>query len=529
MMNKYVVVALAVTLIFILPFSGAGKASANSQNELAGQLEIQLGNKETSKSGQFFAHEGEGTLILEAGGKRVKHNLDILINGKRLDIFPYTKGKPKSQVVIDIGSYLTDGINEITVTRKNNGAKAPKVIIPYTKLIEGTPEQVGMNSDTLAEIDQSVQQAMEEGITPGAVVLVAKDNKIVKETAYGYAYKYDMGSLLDNPRLMTESTIFDLASITKVMGTTQGIMKLVSEGKLSVDDKVAKYIPEFAANGKGHITIKDLLTHTSGLMAWQPTYLHTQNSQGVLDYINELPLEYPTGTKRVYSDFSFMTLGFIIEEVTNERLDEYLEKNIYAPLHMDDTMFTPPDDLKSRIAATSWGNPFEYKMIDDPNFGYYVEGDADDFCCWREYTLVGEVNDGNSYYANGGVAGHAGLFSTARDLAVLGQTMLNGGGYDTKELYDKEVVDTFTAAQRFGQGYGWERNGSYMGHLHSNDTFGHTGFTGTQVIFDPIENLQIIVLTNKQNNGPREDGTLHSTFPLTRNIANIVYRSLGEQ
>jgi serine-type D-Ala-D-Ala carboxypeptidase len=396
-----------------------------------------------------------------------------------------------------------------------------------TKLSYGTPELVGMDAEKLSEVDQAVEKAISDGITPGATLLIAKDGKIVKEEAYGFAQKYDMGELLDKPNPMKKDTMFDLASVTKVMGTTQGIMKLVSEGKLSVDDKVTEYIPEFGANGKEHVTVADLLTHTSGLTPWYPTYLFVQTPEGVLDYINELPLEYETGTVRKYSDFSFMTLGFIIEKIANKKLDEYLESEIYQPLKMKHTMFTPDNMNKKKIAATSWGNPYEYKMIDDPNFGYHVEEDPDMFDGWRDYTLIGEVNDGNSFYGNGGVAGHAGLFSTAKDLAKLGQLMLNGGSYGKTKLYDEEVLEEFVRDQAFGQGYGWERQKNwYMGDLYSDKAFGHTGFTGTQVIFDSEHSLQIILLTNKQNNGPKPNGSYHSTGALSKEIANIVYKSI---
>lgn len=398
----------------------------------------------------------------------------------------------------------------------------------HQKLSHGSPKSVGVNTITLSEIDEVVQEAISKDTTPGAVVLIAKDGKIIKESAYGDAQKYDMGVPLDNPRTMKKQTIFDLASLTKVMGTTQGIMKLVSEGRLSVNDRVAEYIPAFSTNGKSEVTIADLLTHTSGLTPWQPTYFYAKDSEEVLNYINELPLEYETGTDRRYSDFSFMMLGFIIEEISGERLSDYLQENIYNPLKMKDTMFTPSDHLDHKIAATSWGNPFEYKMVDDPDFGYYVPEKAEDFDRWRKRTLVGEVNDGNSFYANGGgIAGHAGLFSSARDLAVLGQAMLNGGSYGKVKLYDEEVINTFITPQRFGQGYGWELNKSwYMGDEHSEVAFGHTGFTGTQLIFDPTYDLQIIVLTNKQNNGPLESGSYPSTGGLSKQIANIVYDSI---
>ncbi|MEK3857533.1 serine hydrolase [Cytobacillus sp. FSL H8-0458] len=396
------------------------------------------------------------------------------------------------------------------------------------KLSQAHPKKAGFDPEKLKGIDKAITEAIADGVTPGAVVLVAKDGKIVKQEAYGYAQKYDMGELLENPRKMKKKTMFDLASVTKVMGTTQGIMKLVSDGKLSVNDRISDFIPEFAQHGKEDITVADLLTHTSGLTPWKPTYLYADNSEEVLNYINKLPLEYPIGTDRRYSDFSFMMLGFLIEEISGQKLDKYLEENIYKPLKMHDTMFTPPDHFKKKIAATSWGNPYEYKMIDDPNFGYYVEESPDMFKYWRNYTLVGEVNDGNSFYGNKGVAGHAGLFSTARDLAVLGQTMLNGGTYGKSKMYDKEVIDMFTSPQRFGQGYGWELGKSwYMGEHYSDKAFGHTGFTGTQVIIDPEENLQIILLTNKQNNGPLPSGSYRSTGALSKEVANIVYESLN--
>ncbi|MGB8000607.1 MAG: serine hydrolase, partial [Anaerobacillus sp.] len=218
------------------------------------------------------------------------------------------------------------------------------------KLSHGSPKSAGMDATTLEEIDGVVREAIVNNITPGAVVLVAKGGKVVKESAYGDAQKYDMGVLLKKPRKMKKKTMFDLASLTKVMGTTQGIMKLVSEGELSVNDRVAKYIPDFASNGKEDVTIADLLTHTSGLTPWQPTYFHAENSEEVLEYINELPLEYETGTDRRYSDFSFMTLGFVIEEISGQRLNDYLQKKIYEPLKMKDTMFTPSDHLDDKIA-----------------------------------------------------------------------------------------------------------------------------------------------------------------------------------
>lgn len=392
-----------------------------------------------------------------------------------------------------------------------------------------------LDESKLTKIDDLVNSNIKDGIFPGGVVLVAKDGVIVYEKAFGDAQKYDMGTALKTPRKANVDTIYDLASVTKVMGTTQAIMKLSYENKINVNDTVSKYIPEFGKNGKENVKIKDLLTHTSGLTPWKPTFYHATNPKEELEFICNLPLEYKTGTARKYSDFSFMTLAFVVEKITGQTLDRYLEDTIYKPLGMKDTMFTPDASLKSRIAATSWGNPYEYRMVADDNFGYVCDENVDDFKGWRNYTLVGEVNDGNSFYANQGVAGHAGLFSTTSDLAILGQLMLNGGSYNGIRLYDKATVDEFTSVQSsFGHGYGWEINrggesSGYMGKYSDINVFGHTGFTGTQVVFDKENNLQIISLTNKQNNGVLPSGNYTSTFKFSRDLANIVYEAISPE
>ena len=394
---------------------------------------------------------------------------------------------------------------------------------------------VNIDKNDLSKIDDLVNENIKNGTFPGGVVLVAKDGKIVYEKAFGDSQKYDMGKELEKPRKTSVETIYDLASVTKVMATTQAIMKLSYEGKLDVNDKVIKHIPEFGKNGKENVKIKDLLTHTSGLTPWKPTFYYASTPEEELKFICDLPLEYETGTDRKYSDFSFMTLGFIVEAVTGEKLDEYVENEIYKPLGMDDTMYVPLNknaSLKDRIAATSWGNPYEYKMVDDDNFGYVCEEEAEDFKGWRDYTLIGEVNDGNAWYANKGVAGHAGVFSTASDLSKLGQLILNGGTYNGVTLYDQATVDEFTSIQsKFGHGYGWEinrggENSGYMGKYANDNVFGHTGFSGTQVIFDKENDLQIISLTNKQNNGVNESGSYPSTFKFSRELCNIVYESI---
>ena len=242
----------------------------------------------------------------------------------------------------------------------------------------------------------------------GAVVLAMKDGEVIFEKAYGYAHYYDAdyeaeGSSYanpvyvktENPREMTTDTLFDLASVTKVMATTQSIMILVDRGEIRVDDKAADYLPGFEANGKGDITIAQLLTHSSGLPQWEATFLYCDSKEEQLEYIKNLELveDYKTdGSEPMYSDFSFMTLGFIVEAVTGQDMDVFVKENVYEPLGMTSTTYKPLENgfTEDQIAATSLGNPYEYRMVDEenwPDVGYDCTKDAEafaDFDGWRD-------------------------------------------------------------------------------------------------------------------------------------------------
>lgn len=435
-------------------------------------------------------------------------------------------------------------------------------------VLEETPEVVDMHLEYAidesleASIDDLWNQWMEDGTVPGGVVLAAKDGKIIFEKAYGYAYLADakeespydapVYEKIDSPREMKVDTMFDLASVTKVMATTQSVMKLISEGKLSVDDKVATYIPGFEANGKGDITVAQLLTHTSGLPQWEATFLYCDTKEEQLEYIKQLKLNetfVQDGIDRKahhYSDFSFMTLGFIVEAISGMDMDTYVEENIYKPLGMDHTCYNPLKKgfTKDQIAATSLGNPYEYKMVDEelyPEFGYDCTKDKEafeQFDGWRKETLIGEVNDGNTGMGGKGIAGHAGLFSNAQDLAVLGEVLLNGGEYKGVKIYNQDTVNLFTSKQtntgieseEFG--YAFKLDQSWMGDSATEAVFGHDGFTGTYVTFDPVNHLQIIILTNKMQSGFRTGENANPNLywnvgPLAKETANIIRTSLG--
>ena len=301
---------------------------------------------------------------------------------------------------------------------------------------------------------------------------------------------------------MRTDTIFDLGSLTKVAATSAGVMKLVDAGVLSLDHPLGRYLPEVGPD-KSRITLRQLLAHRSGLWEWQPTYLHAREPDEAFRFVTELGLRYGIGEARHYSDLGFMLLGVIVERVTGRSLDDYVRIEIHEPLGMTDTWFTPDPALRGRIAATSLGNPYEHRMIATGN-PYPVDGDPDDFDGWRNSTLVGEVNDGNAWYAWGGVAGHAGLFSTAGDLAAFAQTLCNGGRYGSARLASADTVSAFLSEPYDpGQAIGFKSR-----RLPGSNTlpvarggFGHGGFTGTELLFDPARDLVVVLLTNRQHPG----------------------------
>lgn len=382
----------------------------------------------------------------------------------------------------------------------------------------------------------------------GAVVLAIKDGEVVFEKAYGYAHYYDAaeGSTYENPvyektanpREMTVDTLFDLASVTKVMATTQSIMLLVDQGLLDVNDTVNKHWPEFTGDGKENITVAQLLTHSSGLPQWEATFLYCDTHEEQMEYIENLKIvpEYATdGSEPKYSDFSFMTLGFLVEKITGVPMEDYVKENVYKPLGMNSTTYVPLENgfTKDQIAATSLGNPYEYRMVDEANWsvGYDCTKDVDALAAfegWRNYTLIGEVNDGNCGMGGQGIAGHAGLYSTASDLAILLQVMLDGGKYTDangveQQLYSEETVKLFTTKHTTYQEHHTDKNGnpalseefaygfkldqSWMGASATENVFGHDGFTGTNVFADPDNDYIFVCLTNKMQAGFRKSTT----------------------
>lgn len=343
----------------------------------------------------------------------------------------------------------------------------------------GSVRGAGMRDEPLKEIDDVFKQAIAEKTTPGAVVLVARSGHIVKQQAYGDAARYLDDSLteMENPVAMKTDTIFDVASISKIF-TTVAAMKLYEKGKIQLDDPVAKYIPEFAANGKEDVTIRQLMTHTSGFTAWIPLHSQGETREDRLNLVFEQPLAARPGTTYTYSDLNMITLGAIVEKLSGQRLDQFVKEEITHPLGMKDTMYNPPASLKNRIAAT------EYQ----PEIGRGL--------------VWGEVHDENAWSLDG-VAGHAGVFSTAKDLGIFAHMILNEGRYGGKRILQPKTVKLLAQNQipEFAgddHGLGWELNqGWYMDALSNPSTAGHTGYTGTSIVISPKNQTIAILLTNR--------------------------------
>ncbi len=332
---------------------------------------------------------------------------------------------------------------------------------------------------------QSLTRLLEEGVKreyfPGAVATVLHRGETIFEQAVGWAM------VRPEQRKCHCDTVFDLASLTKVVVTAPAVMMLLEEGRFRLDDPVAMYIPEFASDeGKERVTIRQLLTHTSGLPAWIQFYKSQEDgfyNDDALSQTLRHPLETPPGQGAVYSDLGYIILGHLVERVSGLSLDVFATQRIFQPLGMTDTRYGVAGEDQGRVAAT-------------------------EFCSHRDRVVCGEVHDENAA-SMGGVAGHAGLFGTARDLAIYGEALRLGGEYQGVRILSSSTVELMTSRQTGedhggGRGLGWvrfSRKLSAGGDLVSDEAYGHTGFTGTSLLIDPEKDLVCVVLTNRVHYG----------------------------
>ncbi len=361
-----------------------------------------------------------------------------------------------------------------------------------TRLAIATPESVGMSASRLAQIDNAVLKAIEAQQTPGAVVLVARKGRVVYRKAFGDR------AIQPAREAMTPDTVFDLASLTKIVATATSILILVERGQMSLADPVVLYIPEFGRFGKERVTVEQLLTHRAGFVPDNEMADYVGKSVKPLEKIYDLRPAYDPGTRFVYSDVGYIVAAEIVRRVSGKTLDQFAKENIFAPLGMKETGFLPA--ASSRIAPTE-----------------LREGR------W----MRGEVHDPRAYEL-GGVAGHAGLFSTADDVAVYCQMILNKGEYAGARILAPYTVERMVSAHSLPtsqmRGIGWDVNTSFSsnrGDLFPVGTFGHTGFTGTSIWIDPLSETLVVVMTNRVHPTGRGDVTRLRSL-----IASIVAGSI---
>jgi beta-N-acetylhexosaminidase len=343
--------------------------------------------------------------------------------------------------------------------------------LPQTQLRRDDPALAGFNPEALNQVDSVVIAAIRDSAFPGAEVAIVKNQILAYDKTFG-KFTYDADS-----RRVDEETMYDLASVTKVVSTTAAAMKLYDEHRLGLQDSLARYLPQLRGKPKGAITIRQLLLHRGGFPPFRKLYGMGLSPAAAFDTILATPLVAKPGDSTVYSDLSMITLGKVVEAITGSPLDVFVKREFYGPLGMTHTMYNPGEALWPNIAPT------ELDTV------------------WRKRLVQGTVHD-ESAAVLGGVSGNAGLFSTASDLAIFVQMLLNKGTYAGRRFLSAETVDEFIATKEPGQErwLGWDMKSgerSSAGKYFSTSSFGHTGFTGTSIWVDPQRNLAVIFLTNR--------------------------------
>lgn len=351
----------------------------------------------------------------------------------------------------------------------SRGTSVSEATHPVT--ISSTPTPAANAERTLVTVLRDSLQAVlsraaADSAFPGAYAVVGTHAGILAEDSVGHL---DWGS----SAVPDEHSLWDLASLTKVTGMTTAIMQLYEQGKVDLDAPLQRYIPEWTGPHKELVTVRHLITHTSGLPADKPYDRITHDPDSIAKLMFSTPLDTLPGVRMVYSDIGAYMLGRLVERLTGEPLDRYLQEHVFGPLQMTETMYNPPAALKPRIAPTEI----------DPIRGGKV---------W------GKVHDERAYYL-GGVSAHAGLFSSAHDMARFARMYLNGGELDGVRIVQPSTIRLFTTRQVQDRALGWQKpdGRNSAGHLMSEQAFGHTGFTGTSIWIDPARDVFVILLSNR--------------------------------
>ena len=354
---------------------------------------------------------------------------------------------------------------------------------------------MGLSSALPGRVDSLINVAIADHAAPSMAIAIGRYDKLI------YLHSYGRLTYADTAPAVDEHTRFDLASLTKVIATTTAAMMLEEQGRLDINRTVASYLPAFNAPDKQAITVRMLITHRGGLEAFAPLWHTLKGRDQYLAAINSRPLAYTPGTKSIYSDWDFVLMGLIVEHISGETLDTFTARHIFGPLGMTETGFRPDTVAKRHIAPT--------------------EIDSARGLVW------GSVHDENAD-ALGGVSGHAGLFSTARDLAIFARMLLNGGSVGSVRILAPTTIVRWTAAQDAGssRALGWDTPAlhSSAGRFFSPRSYGHTGFTGTSIWTDPERGVWVVLLTNRVY--PTRNNNKH--VELRRNIADAVEQAVTD-
>ena len=372
---------------------------------------------------------------------------------------------------------------------------------------------LGFRAGLPSTIDSLVSAGIADGAAPGVAVAVGRHGRVAYMRGYGRI------DTVSSAPAVTDSTRFDMASLTKVVATTTAAMILEEEGLLNIDRPVRAYLPELNAPDKATITVRNLLAHNGGFRSGAPLWRDPRGAGAFLQAMNESQLFYAPGDSTIYSDWDLIMVGAIVERITGQRLDAFLEQRVWKPLGMRETGFNPlasgplPAGAACIVTASTT----------HPLLSQIAATEIDTL--YRKRQVHGIVHDENAC-ALGGVAGHAGLFSSARDLAVFASMMLNGGSYNGVRILKPQTIARWTARQsaKYSRALGWDTPapGSSSGRFFSPRSFGHTGFTGTSIWMDPEKGIYVVLLTNRVN--PTRANMKHE--PLRRALADAVQQAV---
>lgn len=360
----------------------------------------------------------------------------------------------------------------------------------------------GLRAQSFAEVDAVVRQGIRQGIYPGAVVVIGRRDTVLYSRGYGH-FTWKPTSPVPDP----DSTMWDIASITKVVGTASAVMRLIEAGLLSLDAPVRQYLPRFSGGPKDRVTVRMLLDHTSGLRSYAPLFKQARTRESAIDQLHAEPVIRTPGETPLYSDLNAILLALVVERVSGMPLDRYVAREVFEPLEMRQTTYRPTAAMKRRTVPTA---------------------------LWRGHPVQGQVNDPNAAVL-GGAAGHAGIFSTGMDLARYAQAWLRSGVGPRGQWVSPATMRRFLerGANSGPRLLGWDtaehggKEPSVFGTLISDAGYGHTGFTGTEIWIDPARDMFLVFLTNRTYD-PRPRDSQHALRRVRASLSDAALRLVPE-